>query len=77
MLDTKLDDDTEYIRADVVKRMIADEREACARIAQRMADSALLEMDGLYTDDPVYHYKKGMTDAAEEIATQIDARREG
>jgi soluble cytochrome b562 len=79
-LDTHCEGETEYIRADVAeaekKAAVAREREACAQIAQRIADEALRATEGLYAGDPEYHYQEGISDAGEQIADEISSRKE-
>jgi len=65
-----------WVRKDVADRMVAEEREACAQIAQRVSDENVAALDDLYAGDPGYHFHDGASDAAERIADLIDARRE-
>jgi hypothetical protein len=67
-------EETEYIRADVAEAAIVYEREACAQIAQRVADEALMEREEISSGDAYYHYNDGASDAAEEIAGEINRR---
>jgi hypothetical protein len=71
-------EDAEYVRADVAeadkRAAVAREREACAQIAQRVADEALMKREESSPGDSYYHYHDGMSDAGEQIADEISSR---
>jgi hypothetical protein len=69
--------DIRFVRADVAeaekKSAVAREREACAQIAQRIADEHLKLMDSTTWYRKDYH--DGASDAGEQIADEISRRK--
>jgi hypothetical protein len=73
--------DIRFVRADVAeaekKAAVAREREACAQIAQRVADKYMKEYRASRTDPDkvgMRQYYDGASDAGEQIADEISSR---
>jgi hypothetical protein len=75
--DKVFDRDIQFIRADVAAAAVAREREACAQIAQRVADKYMKEYRASRTDPDkvgMRQYYDGASDAGEQIADEISGR---